>query len=41
MSGPRFYYAMFGFTTDAFFVVYGDPSIPSHSVWLIPGSWED
>jgi hypothetical protein len=37
----KFFYHYFGFTTTCFFVEYGDPSIPSWSYWIIPGSYDD
>lgn len=36
----KFHHAMFGFTSDAFFVIYGK-GIPSHSEWMLPGSEDD
>ena len=38
---PKFYLHYFGFTTSCLFVEYGDPSIPSHSWWIVPGTLED
>ena len=31
----------FGFTSSCCFVEYGDPSTPSWSYWVVPGTWED
>jgi hypothetical protein len=36
-----FLYAMFAFDANALFVIYGNPTLPSHSVWMLPGTWED
>jgi hypothetical protein len=40
-STMKFYYSYFSFTSRCLFVEYGDPSIPSHGWWMIPGTWED
>lgn len=37
----KFYRALFTFTGSTLSVEYGDPSIPSHSIWLIPGEGDD
>jgi hypothetical protein len=31
----------FTFNGRCLFVEYADPSIPSHSWWIVPGTWED
>ncbi len=31
----------FTFNGSCMFVEYGNPSTPSHSYWIIPGTWED
>lgn len=37
----KFFYHYFGVTTRCCFIEYGDPSIASHSYWIIPGTyWE-
>jgi hypothetical protein len=37
----KFYRALFTFSAHHMFVEYGDPSIASHSIWSVPGTWED
>ena len=37
----KFYYANFTFNGSCLYVEYGDPGIASHSVWMVPGTWED
>jgi hypothetical protein len=38
---PKFFRYYFGITTSCCFIEYGDPSLPSWSYWIIPGTWED
>lgn len=37
----KLFYHCFGFTMTCMFVEYGDPTIASHSYWIIPGSYEE
>jgi hypothetical protein len=37
----KLYHCFFTFTARAMFVEYGDPTLPSHSYWYVPGTWED
>ena len=37
----KLFYSFFTFTGSALWVSYADPSIASHSVWMIPGTYED
>ena len=36
----KLYHHFFTFTGSSMYVEYGDPSIPSHSWWIVPGTWE-
>jgi hypothetical protein len=35
----KYYGSYWGFTIRCTFVEYGDPSTPSWSYWLVPGTW--
>jgi hypothetical protein len=37
----KFFHHYFGFCANCLFVEYGDPSIASHSWWIVPGTWEE
>lgn len=36
----KFFFSLFSFNGDCLFVEYG-AGLPSHSVWVIPGTWEE
>jgi hypothetical protein len=41
MTEVKFFHHYFGFCANCLFVEYGDPSIASHSWWIVPGTWEE